>query len=114
MTTERVWAARRRLAVVVLALLVGAGVLAGFAAAPDVVYLDSAAREPRKAPPPARFSHGEHRAFGCYECHPGLFSTPRTRVTHADMKQGVACGACHDGRAARSFQELGCKSCHTK
>lgn len=104
----------RRLPVLAFVTVVAAALFAGFAAAPDVVYLDAASRQPRKSPPPARFSHGEHRAFGCYECHPGLFSAPRTRVTHADMKRGLACGACHDGGHARSFKELGCQSCHTK
>jgi c(7)-type cytochrome triheme protein len=87
--------------------------LAGFGAAPDVVRLRPATKRPPELPI-ALFSHEEHRPIGCHGCHPGLFSTPRPRVTHAAMKVGHYCGACHDGKRAAAVAKLECRSCHAK
>jgi c(7)-type cytochrome triheme protein len=60
------------------------------------------------------FLHDIHmEMFGCNECHPDLFTARRgsTRATMAEMEQGKACGACHDGSAAFSVAE-DCESCH--
>ena len=101
----------RRVSWLVVALT--ALLCADFAAAPDIVHMKRAPSHPDHLPT-ARFSHIEHFSFGCYACHPGLFSSPREAITHDDMKRGQACGACHDGTVARSIPQLGCKSCHAK
>ena len=53
----------------------------------------------------------------CTTCHPTLFgilppSKARAALSlkHADMEKGAACGKCHDGKSAHSFED--CASCH--
>jgi c(7)-type cytochrome triheme protein len=49
---------------------------------------------------------------------PGLFRILRKaapaqsglQVTHKEMEAGRQCGACHDGKAARGFED--CAACH--
>jgi len=101
--------------VVVVGALVGLTVLvlAAFGAAPEVVMLLSVQDRAPK-PPPARFVHSEHTALQCFNCHPGVFGLPRPRVDHQAMKQGLYCGACHDGKLATSIKEIGCGGCHAE
>jgi c(7)-type cytochrome triheme protein len=55
----------------------------------------------------------------CTTCHPRLFSilpasAPRAvlALKHADMEKGAACGKCHDGKSAHSFED--CATCHVE
>jgi c(7)-type cytochrome triheme protein len=70
---------------------------------------------------PVAFSHRAHAIRGagydCDKCHTSASSRTLT-VTMEDIRQGTACGACHDGRTkgprgqstAASIQD--CTSCH--
>ncbi|WP_298435965.1 cytochrome c3 family protein [Geobacter sp.] len=65
---------------------------------------------------PTRFSHKFHLglgAYGCGDCHNGIFTTGVARETHtmADMEKGQSCGACHDGKSAFTVRE-NCTKCH--
>ena len=58
--------------------------------------------------------HAEKR-YVCKDCHPGLFSMKygASRITHAELKQGKHCGACHNGTLAFSTADRGkCFACH--
>jgi len=63
--------------------------------------------------PPSRFPHWVHRIrYRCTACHADVFemrlgSTP---MSMAAMRDGQACGVCHDGRAA--FGLTACDRCH--
>jgi c(7)-type cytochrome triheme protein len=61
---------------------------------------------------PANFSHANHDAFACDQCHPNPFSMKKgdTKMTMAVMFQGKSCGACHDGKKA--FPSTACARCH--
>lgn len=67
---------------------------------------------PRTAPPPAQFSHVQHGQMQCYMCHPGVFPQAPLGFTHAEMRQGHYCGACHDGAAAKAIARMACQECH--
>lgn len=67
------------------------------------------------------FSHASHVDAArpdCTGCHPGTFSILREgaaakgapRITHKEMEAGRQCGTCHDGKAARGFDD--CAACH--
>ncbi|GAB4167592.1 MAG: hypothetical protein Tsb0017_18300 [Geothermobacteraceae bacterium] len=64
---------------------------------------------------PAFFPHSVHTGmYGCSECHPDLFIPDQKKnpaVTMAQMGEGEACGACHDGSTAFSVKE-NCAACH--
>ncbi|MEI6667846.1 MAG: c(7)-type cytochrome triheme domain-containing protein [Acidobacteriota bacterium] len=72
------------------------------------------------SPGKVTFNHASHvsdSAPGCTACHPRLFKilTSGTAangkaITHDAMKQGRACGACHDGK--KSFGVDDCSMCH--
>ena len=62
-------------------------------------------------------SHVSENAPGCTGCHPRLFKILKSgaaadgkSITHDGMKQGRACGACHDGK--KSFGVDDCTTCH--
>ncbi len=72
-----------------------------------------AARRGAASFPPARFPHWVHRIrYRCGACHPSLFQTRAggDTLTMAALSGGLACGRCHDGRAA--FALLACNRCH--
>jgi c(7)-type cytochrome triheme protein len=94
---------------VVLVMLVA---VAGFA-------LPGRLRIPKLAPHPpgtpaaaALFSHVRHAAMPCYMCHPSIFPQAPLGFTHAEMRQGRYCGACHDGLEASAIEKLACQECH--
>ena len=63
--------------------------------------------------PPAQFAHWTHRIrYRCSACHNTLFAMKAgsDTLTMAEMSEGTACGACHDGAAAFGLME--CNSCH--
>jgi len=72
------------------------------------------------SPGKVTFSHTSHvneKAPGCTACHPRLFKILKRgaaadgrQITHAAMKQGRACGACHDGKKSFGFDD--CTTCH--
>lgn len=70
-----------------------------------------------KAAGPVVFSHNLHLdALGnnCPTCHNGIFNIVATKnpaFTMADMDQGKACGACHNGDRAFSVKKE-CATCH--
>jgi c(7)-type cytochrome triheme protein len=97
-------------------------VLLGLVAVPGVTFaLTDTVRipivEPHGADDPAAaaaFSHFKHGEFQCYECHTSVFPQFKRGFTHADMKRGRYCGACHDGHTAWDIDapEIECEECH--
>ena len=69
-----------------------------------------------EAPAPVVFSHARHAAAlgRCSACHPKVFERRRTgrRYSKAELVQGRACGACHDGKRALSVEDGRCELCH--
>ncbi len=64
------------------------------------------------------FSHWRHRArHSCRVCHHELgfqLEVNGTEITEEDNRNGLYCGACHDGREAFPVSdESQCKRCHT-
>jgi c(7)-type cytochrome triheme protein len=58
--------------------------------------------------------HAE-KGYVCKDCHHGLFSMKygTARMTHAALKQGHYCGACHNGTLSFSTVDEGkCFVCH--
>lgn len=68
--------------------------------------------EPRKRPAPALFSHWRHAEQQCFNCHPAVFAQQRFGFTHAQMKEGRYCAACHDGKRGKAISAMTCESCH--
>ncbi len=72
----------------------------------------------------AVFSHRKHllrEHLKCTECHPKIFimNTSREKkkkgFTMANMRKGLYCGYCHNGKRAFSVADLAmCKRCHPK
>jgi c(7)-type cytochrome triheme protein len=66
------------------------------------------------------FSHEKHLAKNakCTDCHVKIFKMTkgqRSSPKMADMNNGQACGACHDGKKAFSVKEQAdCAKCHKK
>jgi len=63
------------------------------------------------------FSHWRHRArYSCRVCHFELdfqLEVNATEITEEDNRNGLFCGACHNGREAFSVNEAArCASCH--
>ena len=55
------------------------------------------------------------KGYVCKDCHPGLFSMKyaTAKITHAELKQGRHCGACHNGTLAFStVDQAKCFACH--
>ena len=55
------------------------------------------------------------KGYVCKDCHHGLFSKKygTAKITHAELKQGRYCGACHNGTLAFSTVDEGkCFACH--
>lgn len=77
---------------------------------PDVFRIEP--RSKRSAPPAALFSHSDHSARHCLRCHPSIFPQERTGFTHAEMKEGRFCGACHNGENAWAVDAVPCSRCH--
>ena len=65
---------------------------------------------------PVTFSHWMHRTkYTCRVCHFELgfeFSTNSTDITEEDNKNGLFCGACHDGNIAFGHSQGNCEQCH--
>ncbi|MBU0481963.1 MAG: hypothetical protein KKG47_12765 [Proteobacteria bacterium] len=63
------------------------------------------------------FSHWSHRLkYSCRVCHLELefsFSSGGTDITEEDNRNGLYCGACHDGKQAFGHTEENCRRCHT-
>lgn len=66
---------------------------------------------------PVFFSHWSHRLkYTCRVCHWELdfaFKAGGTEMTEADNRNGLFCGACHDGKVAFGHGEGNCQRCHT-
>jgi c(7)-type cytochrome triheme protein len=82
---------------------------------PDETTLRQSGNSPGKV----TFRHASHMGDrpDCTRCHPKLFgivkeapSTADRAITHAKMKTGRQCGACHNGKAAFGFDN--CAACH--
>lgn len=83
---------------------------------PPASTLTQAADSPGKV----TFNHASHvdeNAPGCTACHPRLFKILKAGaaadgkpITHEAMKQGRACGACHNGTKSFGFDD--CTMCH--
>lgn len=66
---------------------------------------------------PVFFSHWRHRIkYSCRVCHFELdfaFKKGQTEISEEDNKNGLYCGACHDGTVAFGHTKENCKKCHT-
>ncbi len=66
---------------------------------------------------PVFFSHWRHRIkYTCRVCHFELdfaFSNEETEITEEDNRNGLFCGACHDGTTTFGHTEKNCDKCHT-
>jgi c(7)-type cytochrome triheme protein len=66
---------------------------------------------------PVYFSHWSHRSrYTCRVCHWELdfaFKSGQTEITEEDNRNGLYCGACHDGKTAFGHVEGNCEKCHT-
>ncbi|NIW45859.1 MAG: hypothetical protein GWN30_14260 [Gammaproteobacteria bacterium] len=66
---------------------------------------------------PVSFSHWRHRLqFTCRVCHFELefqMKKEATEITEVDNRDGMFCGACHDGEKAFGHTEENCDKCHT-
>lgn len=80
---------------------------------PDAIRIPIVAPNPQRVPSDAAlFRHGTHGQFSCYGCHPTLFPRHLAGFTHAQMKGGRLCAACHDGKVAFSITGAPCARCH--
>jgi c(7)-type cytochrome triheme protein len=65
---------------------------------------------------PVTFSHWSHRTkHTCRVCHFELgfeFKVNSTEITEEDNKNGLFCGACHDGKIAFGHTKENCDNCH--
>lgn len=65
---------------------------------------------------PATFSHWSHRKkYTCRVCHYELqfaFGINTTEITEEDNKNGLFCGACHDGKIVFGHTKENCDKCH--
>lgn len=67
--------------------------------------------------PPAYFPHWIHRIqYKCGACHEDLFKmkSGSADITMDGIKEGKACGACHNGKAAFEANFDTCLRCHVK
>jgi len=66
---------------------------------------------------PVFFSHWTHRTrFACRVCHFELgfeFAVNQTEITEEANREGMYCGACHDGVIAFDHGKKNCAMCHT-
>ena len=66
---------------------------------------------------PVYFSHWSHRSrYTCRVCHWELdfaFKSGQTEITEEDNRNGLYCGACHDGKTAFGHVKENCERCHT-
>ena len=65
------------------------------------------------------YSHQTHisKNLKCTDCHTKIFkmAKPAAPLKMADMNNGQACGACHNGQAAFSVKDAAnCSKCHKK
>lgn len=79
---------------------------------PDLTFEDGATGK-------VVFSHEKHTAtLKCTDCHTKIFKMTkgqRSKMTMAEMKQGKACGACHNGTKAFGVTAPDtCAKCHHK
>lgn len=109
MTRFHTRSARAAIALVAVALLLGAVARAG-----------DAPGDLRFAPTPGSsfagsiFPHWVHRLrFTCSACHPALFPMARKMETTMDqILAGEGCGSCHNGRVAFPVTPETCNRCH--
>ena len=92
----------------------GASVLAAWLSSAVPARLRIPQLAQRSAPPAAQFSHVQHGQLQCYVCHPSVFPQAPLGFSHAEMKQGRYCGACHDGIAAAAIARMACEDCHAR
>jgi c(7)-type cytochrome triheme protein len=67
--------------------------------------------------PPAYFPHWIHRMqYKCAACHeePFKMKAGTATITMDAMKEGQACGLCHNGKAAFESNFDTCPRCHVK
>jgi c(7)-type cytochrome triheme protein len=66
---------------------------------------------------PVFFSHWSHRVkYTCRVCHLELgfeFSVNTTEITEENCRDGLFCGACHDGKVVFGHTDDNCDKCHT-
>lgn len=106
-------------------MLVLSGILlaAGLAGAQGLPKLPADLALPQTGDSPGQvvFSHASHVGMqpkaDCTACHPKLApilkakkAGTRQAITHDRMVKGQSCGGCHDGTAARGFDD--CTMCH--
>ncbi|NTV13915.1 MAG: hypothetical protein HGA96_08315 [Desulfobulbaceae bacterium] len=66
---------------------------------------------------PVYFSHWSHRSkYTCRVCHWELdfsFQAGQTEITEEDNRNGLYCGACHNGKIAFGHDGANCQRCHS-
>lgn len=99
---------------VVAALIVSVPFLTGVGKGKTIQFTET------KAMPPVTFDGGVHADKGlkCTDCHTKIFpmkkgATPKADLTMSAMKEGKACGTCHNGEKAFSVSG-NCTKCHVK
>ncbi|MBI5888224.1 MAG: hypothetical protein HZB82_05885 [Deltaproteobacteria bacterium] len=81
----------------------------------NVLMNDKEANLSAKGLSPVVFSHWSHRLFyECRACHNGLFKPERgtNGISHAALREGRLCGACHNGSIAFGSNDT-CEKCHS-
>jgi c(7)-type cytochrome triheme protein len=81
----------------------------------DLVFERKGEKANMEAFPPSVFPHWVHRIrYRCDACHDRLFAMEAgsSEISMAQFKQGEACGACHDGKAAFDDSFENCSRCH--
>lgn len=99
---------------VVISLVVMVPMLTGVSKGKTLVFKET------KAMPPVTFDGGVHADAGlkCNDCHTKVFpmkqgATPKEDFTMSAMREGKACGTCHNG--TKAFTVAGnCTKCHKK
>jgi len=97
------------LALIVFVILAGKGF-----AVPSAKTLEYAAASEGKVIFDGK-THSE-KGLKCGDCHPKLFPMKRgTGFKMADLNDGKACGACHNGQKAfKTTENANCSKCHKK
>lgn len=99
---------------IAMLFLVNVSLLAAEQAPGDLVFERDAETEISPFPP-SIFQHWLHRVrYRCDSCHSDLFEMKQgaTPVTMEIIKEGKACGACHDGNTAFDSGFENCNRCH--
>jgi c(7)-type cytochrome triheme protein len=104
--------------VITIALLASARMALTAKVPGDIDFKRVPESEAAEVVPVATFSHWEHRMrFTCNVCHPAIFpmkAKGAPPITMDEIKEGKACGVCHNGRAIFGSTVSTCVRCHPR